>query len=159
MDIKETRLPGVGEKFKCHIEDKVHLVIIRHTTGKVELYLDDNPDQDNIKLFELSAEQAKTVGNLLADNKYVTEKEHVYAQLDKNSILEWYMLEKDNPLIGKTLKQINADDDILVQIIACKSEEHTTTTSLPDHFLKPKEMIIAVGSREDHNHFKKYLGE
>lgn len=158
MEIRESVLPGVGKKFIISLNDTTDLIIVIHNTGRREVFLDKNKEEDNVKLFTLSDQQARVVGTILEGAYFqpvVTEDKS--APMDDQTIIEWYMMESGNRLTGRSLNQINADDEIDIQVIACKEDGKSTTTSEQETVLEIGDTIIVVGSKEQHDRFKQYI--
>jgi hypothetical protein len=65
IEVRETRLPGVGKKFtmRTHLGEDVCAVV--HIDGRRELYYRPDPDEDADAVIVLSDEEAHELGAIL----------------------------------------------------------------------------------------------
>ena len=73
IEVRETRLPGVGKKFtmRTHLGEDVCAVV--HIDGRRELYYRPDPDEDADAVIVLSDEEAHELGAILGGVGYRPE--------------------------------------------------------------------------------------
>jgi len=75
MDFKEADLPGIGKNSlsKHHIIKILRIII--HFTGKREIFIYENEDEDAIYDLELSEDDASLIGSILMGTYFKPEQE------------------------------------------------------------------------------------
>ncbi len=138
MDVTESDLPGVGKKHEVNIGGGQQLVIVTHNSGKREVFRRASADSDSEKLFELTDKLARQVGTLLEGAYFQpVETSHVETLLSEGTLLEWYAVEADSPLVGETLAGANVGQRTGVTVVAIQrgddvSPGPTSTVEIED---------------------------
>src|SRR6202795_4736919 len=104
VDLRETRLPGVGTKFTFRLDDGGRLAVIQHNDGKRELYYfphaGDEEPQAVIRLDDDEPRQlGAVIGGAYERPKIVEDLELALGELT----IEWLPVPDDSPLGGQTL--------------------------------------------------------
>ncbi len=150
MPITETDLPGVGKKYEIDIDFKDRrLVIVTHNTGKREVYLREDRDADSEKLFELSDRLARTVGTILEGAYFQPVASGTRATtLGSNTQIEWFDVATDASLVGRTLSEILANEDIDVAVTAIQRGEDVIPASEPTTVIEAGDTVVVVGTTD-----------
>src|SRR5215467_12245792 len=104
LDLRETRLPGVGTKFTLRLDAGGRLAVILHNDGKRELYFFKSGDDEEPRaVIVLDDDEARQLGAVIGGAyerpKIVDDLEMALGELQ----IEWIPVPDDSPLIGKTL--------------------------------------------------------
>src|SRR5919201_4843152 len=106
VDLRETRLPGVGVKYTIRTAQGGRLAVIQHNDGQREIYFyrraqDDEPTS----VIELNDEEARQLGVIIGGAyerpKIVDDLEMALGELK----IEWIPVPDDSPWIGKSLAE------------------------------------------------------
>ncbi|MFC7077108.1 cation:proton antiporter regulatory subunit [Haloarcula halophila] len=158
MDISESDLPGVGKKHEIEIGGDKRLVIVTHNTGKRQLFLKDGSDADSEELFELSDQLARTVGTILEGAYFQpVASESVETMLAEGTLLEWYAIGDDSPLVGETLRSADVANRTGVTVVAIQREDEVLSDTLAETELRAGDTLVAVGDRESCDQFEDLL--
>src|SRR5438128_360937 len=65
VELRETRLPGVGTKFSIQLDHGNRLAVILHNDGKRELYYFRGDDEDPRAVITLDDDEARQLGAVL----------------------------------------------------------------------------------------------
>ncbi len=147
MKIKETDLPGIGKKYGVLLKSGKELVIIIHNTGRREVYLME--DEEPSCFIELTDEEAKELGFLLAGATYqpvATEKMEMILQ---QVVMEWVKVQESSNFVNKTIAELEIRRKTGVSIIAIEREGKVIPS--PDPYkeqIKAGDTLIAVGTRQ-----------
>src|SRR5919109_4007383 len=123
IDLRETRLPGIGVKYAFTTARGARLVVILHNDGEREIYWyrrggDDEPRA----VIELHDDEARELGALLGGAferpKIVEDLEMALGEL----LIEWIKVPDTSPAIGKTLADIAFRAKTGVTVIAILRE-------------------------------------
>jgi TrkA domain protein len=103
IEVRETRLPGVGKKFtmRTHLGEDVCAVV--HIDGRRELYYRPDPDEDADAVIVLSDEEAHELGAILGGVVYRPELLDKLEIALKDLAIDWLEIPPDSPLVGLTV--------------------------------------------------------
>src|SRR5215207_289237 len=102
VDLRETRLPGVGTKFTFRLDDGGRLAVILHNDGPRELYFFRHAGDDEPKaVIRLDDDEARQLGAVIGGAyerpKIVEDLEMALGEL----LIEWEAVPDTSPWIGK----------------------------------------------------------
>ncbi len=159
MPITESDLPGVGKKFEVDLEaDGETLVIVVHNTGKREVYVKPDEGADSEQVFELSDQLARKVGSILEGAYFQPiQTEERATTLGNGTIIEWFDVEGGATLEGETIGDILENERINAAIVAVQRGEEAIPASSPDKQLRADDTVVAVGTNDDLEAFKRLL--
>ncbi|WP_284010134.1 cation:proton antiporter regulatory subunit [Haloarcula pelagica] len=158
MEITESDLPGVGKKHEIEIGGGQRLVIVTHNTGKRQLFLKEGPDADSEELFELSDKLARTVGTVLEGAYFQpVASEKVETMLTEGTLLEWYGIEADSPLVGETLRSADVGQRTGVTVVAVQREDEVLSDTLAETEIRAGDTLVVVGDRDSCDQFEALL--
>jgi len=158
MDVTESDLPGVGKKHEVAIGDGQQLVIVTHNTGKREMYLKPDSDADSEKLVELSDRLARTVGTILEGAYFQpVESDDVETMLSEGTLLEWYAVDEDSPLVGETLASAEVGQQTGVTVVAIQRDGEVISGPTRNTVVQAGDTLVVVGDRESCEGFELLL--
>lgn len=158
MDVTESDLPGVGKKHEVDIGGGQQLVVVTHNTGTRELYLKESADADSEKLVELSDRMARMVGTILEGAYFQpVESNHVETMLSEGTLLEWYAVEDDSPLVGETLAGADIGQRTGVTVVAIQRGEDVIAAPTSAAEIEAGDTIVVIGERDNCERFEKLL--
>ena len=149
MRIKETDLPGVGKKYVIELESGGELTLIIHNTGRRELYLIEEDEEEPACVFSLNEEEARELGFLLAGTTYQTVSTEKMELLMKEIVMEWVKVGENSNFIDKTIADLQIRRRTGVSIIAIIRDGKMIPS--PDPYrekIQAGDTLIVVGTRE-----------
>ena len=158
VDLRETRLPGVGVKYGFRLAGGGRLAIILHNDGKRELYwFRHADDEDPRAVIALDDDEARQVGAELGGAyerpKIVEDLELALGELS----IEWVSVPDTSPAIGRTLADCRFRARTGVTIIAILREPEPVSGAQPDDVIKQGDTIVAVGKAGQFAEFRRLL--
>lgn len=154
MDVSETDLPGVGKRFELDVGGGETAVIVVHNTGRREVFVRPDPGADAELLLDLTDQQARIVGSILEGAYFQpVETDTTATTIGDNVLLEWYTLEADAPLVGKSIKEANVRGETGATIAAIERGGEVIQSPDPDWVFEADDQLIVVGTREHHEQF------
>jgi TrkA domain protein len=158
MDVSETDLPGVGKRFEIAIGGGETVVVIVHNTGRRELFLRPEPDADAKELLDLDNHEARVVGSILEGAYFQpVATDLTETTIGDNMILEWYTLDPDSPLTGKSLESADVRTVTGATVAAVVRDDEAIQSPDPQRVFKTGDQLIVVGTRENHETFDREL--
>ncbi len=159
MPVTETDLPGVGKKFTVDLEDDTKLIVVIHNSGKREVFLDDDPEEDNDKLFEVSDRLSRIVGSILEGAYFQPiATGDIETMLDEDTLIEWVKVPADSSSAGKTLKELDLRAETEAAVVAIKrGDDNVITGPGPDDTVEADDVLVVVCSPESYEEFLEYI--
>lgn len=150
MTVYESDLPGVGKKFEIELDDGERLVVVIHNTGKRELFHKSDADADGEKVVELSDRLAQTVGSIIEGGHFQpVESDTVRTMLADGTLLEWYNVDADTDLVGRTLADARVREQTGVSVVAIQRDDELLPSPGPDSTIEAGDTLVVIGSQAD----------
>ncbi len=157
MEIRETDLPGIGKKYSMNLREGRELVLVIYNTGKREIYLME--EEETSCIFELTEEEARELGFLLAGALYQTIKADKMELILKEVVMEWVRIEAGSNFINKSIADLQIRRTTGVSVIAIERKGRIIPS--PDPYKEKIELgdiLIVVGTRMQINHLLELCG-
>jgi len=160
VDLRETRLPGVGVKYAFRTAMGGRVSVILHNDGDRELYFyrrasDDEPTA----VIELHDDEARQLGAVLGGAyerpKIVEELEMALGELT----IEWVAVQPASPAIGKSLAECAFRRRTGVTVIAILREPEPISGAQPDDVIQEGDTLVVVGKAGQYAAFRRLLAE
>jgi TrkA domain protein len=160
VDLRETRLPGVGFKFAFRTAQGGRLSVILHNDGQREIYFYRRADDDEpTAVIALHDDEARQLGAILGGAyerpKIVEELELALGELQ----IEWIPVPDTSPAIGRTLADCGLRAKTGVTVIAILREPEPVSGAQPDDFIQKGDTLVAVGKAGQFSEFRRLLAE
>jgi TrkA domain protein len=160
VDLRETRLPGVGTKYTFRTAQGGLVAVILHVDGQREIYYyaragDDEPTT----VIELHDDEARQLGAVIGGAyerpKIVEELEMALGELQ----IEWIPVPDTSPAIGLTLAECGLRARTGVTVIAILREPEPVSGAQPGDVIKEGDTLVAVGKAGQFSEFRRLLRE
>lgn len=160
VDLKETRLPGVGVKYGFRMSEGGRLAIVLHNDGVREIYFFRHEhDEEPSAVIRLDDDEARQLGAVVGGAyerpKIVEDLELALGELT----IEWVQVPDDSPLIGKTLAECGFRAKTGITVIAILREPEPVTGAQPDDMVERGDTLVTVGKLGQYPAFRKLLAE
>ncbi len=158
VDLRETRLPGIGTKFTFELDHGGRLAVILHNDGKRELYYFRHAtDEEPRAVIALDDDEARQLGAVVGGAyerpKIVEELEMALGEL----LIEWEPVPDASPWIGKTLAEVGFRARTGVTVIAILREPEPVTGAQPNDVLQRGDTLVTVGKAGQYAAFRRLL--
>ncbi len=147
MKIREVDLPGLGKKYAVSLKSGEEIVIVIHNTGKREIYIME--DEESRCSIELTDDEAKEIGFILAGAKYETVSTEKMELIMKDIVMEWIKVKENSKLINRTISELEIRRRTGASIIAI--ERGGKIIPNPDPYtekIQLGDIVIVVGTRQ-----------
>jgi TrkA domain protein len=146
MNITETDLPGVGKKHEIELRSDEIAVVVTYNTGKRELLKKENEDADTEKLFNLTDQEARTLGTVLEGAYFQPVKSgDVETILADGNVIEWIEVPDDSQIIGE---RVGDQTGKAVTAIAIQRDGELLTGEPPATTFQNGDVVVVVGSAD-----------
>jgi len=159
IDLRETRLPGIGVKYAFTTARGARLVVILHNDGEREVYWYRRSDDEPRAVIELHDDEARELGALLGGAferpKIVEDLEMALGEL----LIEWIPVPEGSPAVGRTLADCAFRARTGITIIAILRDPEPVTGAQPHDVIEAGDTLVTVGKAGQYSAFRKLLGE
>jgi len=160
VELKQTRLPGVGTKFSFRTAHGSRVAVIQHLDGSRELYVFARADDDEpCAVLLLEDDEARQLGAVLGGAyerpKVVEDLEMAFGEL----AIEWVPVPDSSPAIGKTLAECGFRARTGITIIAILREPEPVTGAQPSDVVQRDDTLVTVGKLGQYPAFRRLLAE
>jgi TrkA domain protein len=160
IDLRETRLPGIGSKFTLRLDSGGRLAVILHNDGKRELYYYRHGNADEpTAVITLDDDEARQLGAVIGGAyerpKIVEDLEMALGELQ----IEWISVPDSSPAIGLTLADARLRARTGVTVIAILREPEPVSGAQPGDTVERGDTLVAVGKAGQFRAFRQILRE
>ena len=160
VDLRETRLPGVGVKYGFRTAQGGRLAVILHNEGLREIYYFRHADdEDPAAVIQLEDDEARQIGAVIGGAydrpKIVEDLEMAFGEL----AIEWVPVPDTSPAIGKTLAECGFRQRTGITIIAILREPEPVAGAQPGDVVQKGDTLVTVGKAGQYGPFRRLLRE
>jgi TrkA domain protein len=160
IELRETRLPGVGVKYSAATAHGGRIAVILHNEGLREIYYFRHAgDEDPTAVIQLEDDEARQLGAVISGAyerpKIVEELEMAFGEL----AIEWVPVPDGSPAIGKTLAECGFRARTGITIIAILREPEPVAGAQPGDVVQKGDTLVTVGKLGQYPAFRKLLAE
>jgi TrkA domain protein len=160
LELKETRLPGVGVKWSMTLASGTRITVIQHNDGDREIYVHRRAgDEDPAAVVELHDDEARQLGAVLGGAyerpKIVEDLEMALGEFQ----IEWIKVPSGSWVHGRTLSDVAFRKRTGVTVIAILRESESIAGAQPDDVILDGDTIVVVGKAGQFSAVKRLLAE
>jgi TrkA domain protein len=162
IDVRETRLPGIGVRYEFKTMRGGRLAVIHHNDGSREIYLFRRGDAEPREVIQLTEGEGRQLAAVLGGpyerTKIIEDLEMAIGELGDLAI-EWVPVPEGSHAIGKSLAECGFRAKTGITVIAILREPEPVTGAQPHDVVQRGDTLITVGKRGQYSAFRKLLEE
>ncbi len=158
LEVRETRLPGVGTKFTLRTGRGEKISAIVHLDGMREVYHYEDPD-DSPHVITLNDEEARQLAAIIGGMVYRPQLVEDLEVALKDLVMEWIELPPTSPLVGLTVATCRIRSTTGATIVAILRESGSLATPHPDEVLRADDVLVVIGRPESFEDIKRLVAE
>lgn len=155
--VVEQALPGIGHRYELRSADGGRAVVVVHHSGRRDLYVFAEGDQEPRAVTTLSDAQARTLGAILGGAYFkpaiVEEIEAVIGGL----LIDWVTLEPGARGAGRTIAELEIRRQTGITIAAILRDQVPRIAPDPAERLEPGDQLVVIGRQEDLPRFRRHV--
>ena len=160
IELRETRLPGVGVKYSFTTAHGGRIAVILHTDGTREIYFFEHTQDDEPRgVIQLEDDEARQLGAVIGGAyerpKIVEDLEMAIGEL----AIEWVPVPNTSPAIGKTLAECGFRARTGITIIAILREPEPVAGAQPSDVIRRGDTLVTVGKLGQYAAFRRLLAQ
>lgn len=159
LEVKEADLPAIGKKFTVETESEETVVIIMRLTGEREVYRFLKGKEEPESVTNLTEEEARTIGNILAGAYFEPVHEKAVELVMKQLSMEWIKVEEDSPLANKTIGEVGIRKKTGVSVVSILRDAKYIPNPLPSEAMHVGDTLVVLGSSEQMKKFLSFIGK
>jgi TrkA domain protein len=160
MAFRETDLPGVGKRYTLELEEGGELTLIIHNTGRRELYIIEEEEEEPTCVISLTEEEAKELGFLLAGTTYQPVAPERMEVILKEMVMEWVKVDEGSRIAKRTIAEAQIRKRTGASIVAIiRGEEMIVSPDPYQATIEPGDVLVVVGTRQHIKNFLDYCGK
>jgi len=157
VDLRETRLPGIGVKYVFRTTRGARIAVILHNDGNREVYYHGPGDDEPRAVIELHDDEARQLGAVIGGAyerpKIVEDLEMALGELT----IEWVPVQDGSPWIGKSLAESAFRAKTGITVIAILREPEPISGAQPHDTIQRGDTLVTVGKARDYRAFRELL--
>jgi TrkA domain protein len=157
MEVKETRLPGVGTKFAMRTARGERLVAIVHLDGMREV--SHTVGDQEAHTITLNDEEARQLGAILVGAVYRPQLVDDLELAVRDLVLEWVAILPESPLVGLTVATCRIRSTTGATIVAILRDEDSVAVPHPEEVLRAGDTLVVVGKPETMGQVRRLAAE
>jgi TrkA domain protein len=159
MELRETRLPGVGLRHDFTTSAGRQLGVIAHRTGRRDLIVYDRRDPDTAQeVIRLTAEESDTLAELLGSARVSVSERLAALQQVEGLAIDWLPILPSSPYAGGTIADTQARTRTGVSIVAVLHNGTATPAPQPDFRFRVGDTLVVVGTTTGIKTLSRLLG-
>ncbi|NPA40792.1 MAG: cation:proton antiporter regulatory subunit [Aquificae bacterium] len=160
MQFRETDLPGVGKRYTLELEDGGELTLIIHNTGRRELYIIEDDEEEPTCVISLTEDEAKELGFLLAGTTYQPVAPEKMELIMKEMVMEWVKVGKGASFANKTIAEAQIRKKTGASIVAIiRGKDMLVNPEPATTKILPGDILVVAGTRSQLKNFLQYCGD
>jgi K+:H+ antiporter subunit KhtT len=159
LDVRETRLPGVGSKFTLRTAKGEKVCAVVHVDGMRELYHSPNGDDEEPCVIELNDEEARQIGAILVGAVYRPQLVQDLEMTLQDVVIEWIPLPPDSPVVGLTVATCRIRSTTGATIVAILRDSGSMAMPHPDEVLQAGDTLVVIGRPESFAAIRRLVSE
>ena len=150
VKIRESELPGIGQKFEIITRSDEKLVIVIHDDGRRELYHYDSDHEDVISSVTLNDQEARQLASILGGMVYKPQALETIEMSLGDLVIEWFKVERGSKAIDKTIGALDIRNLYNVTVIAhSKKGKKQLNNPGPESIIEAGDTLVISGERKD----------
>ena len=159
LEVRETRLPGVGKKFTMRTARGGDVCAVVHLDGRRELYYRDDPDEEPDAVIVMTDEEARQLGSILSGAVYRPEMvEHLEVAL-RDLAIEWVDIPADSALVGRTVATCRVRRETGGTVVAIIRPGGALAMPHPDEVIRTGDTLVVLGRPDAFSEISRLVAE
>lgn len=152
MNVKTTRLPGIGQKISIITAENDMIVIIVHHNGKRGLYFFDDADDDQPDFsITLNSDETREIGAQLLGAIYQPADAAKMKMFHHQINIEWLDLAEASQLAHKTIAESRVRELTGASVVGLVKGDEVIAAPEADAIMEPGDTLICIGKQEQND--------
>jgi TrkA domain protein len=146
--IEEDDLPGIGRRFTFPLPDDGQLCVVIHHTGRRDLYLTPDPDEDTAVL-SIEDDEARRIGAVIAGSYFTPAAVRQVEAVIGGLLIDWVRVRDDSAIAGQSIAAAAVRQKTRMTVAAIVRGEESIVAPEPDEVVSAGDQLVVMGRPED----------
>jgi TrkA domain protein len=166
MRVRETQVPGVGDRFVVEFDDEEsqegeegeppRLTVLVHNDGRREVFWRPDADADAEELFAVDERDARRLGEIL-DGSYFEPVDSEVVDALENAVVEWVEVPAGSPMVGRTIGEAGVRTATGATVLAAQRGRRTVSTPGAEFRVEAGDVLVVAGGAAAQRAFESLL--
>lgn len=149
MEIFETQLPGVGQRYQITFPDGGVFTIVVHNDGTRSVFWRDDPGADGEELFRTNERDAKKIAEIFEGIFFNPVSDDLDDALS-GARVKWVAIPEDSPVVGQAIGDVGIRAQTGISVLAIERGDQTIANPTPNTQILADDIIVVVGDDDAH---------
>ncbi len=146
--VQEDELPGIGRRFTFALPDEGQLCVVIHHSGRRDLYVTPDPDDDTTVL-SMEDDEARRIGAVIAGSYFTPAAVRQVEAVIGGLLIDWVRVRDDSALAGRSLADAGIRQQSRMTVAAVVRDDESIVSPEPDEVIRPGDQLVVMGRPED----------
>lgn len=150
MKIRESELPGIGQKFEIITRNNEKIVIVIHDDGRREIYHFGTDHEESISSVIFNDSESRQIAAIIGGMVYKPQALETIEMALEGLAIEWFKVEPGAKAIGQTIGDIDIRSNYNVTVIAILQRNMRKQLSPgPESVIESGDTLVISGERKE----------
>jgi TrkA domain protein len=149
-EVAEQELPGIGRRYDLDHLDGGRITVVIHHSGRRDLYLLPEGDDEPNAVLTLTDHQARALGAILGGAYFKPAVVEEIEAVIGNLLIDWVTLPATSPAVGHTIGDLGIRTHTRMTVVAIvRGGAPAMVAPEPTEALQAGDQLVVAGRRED----------
>jgi len=146
--VQEDELPGIGRRFTFPLADDGQLCVVIHHTGRRDLYLTPDPDEDTTVL-SIEDDEARRIGAVIAGSYFTPAAVRQVEAVIGGLLIDWVTVRAESAIAGQSIAAAAVRQKTKMTVAAIVRGDESIVSPEPDEVVRAGDQLVVMGRPED----------
>ncbi len=146
--VQEDELPGIGRRFTFPLPDDGQLCVVIHHTGRRDLYVTPDPDEDTA-VVSIEDDEARRIGAVIAGAYFTPAAVRQVEAVIGGLLIDWVTVRAESALAGQSIAAAGVRQRTRMTVAAIVRGDESIVAPEPDEVLSAGDQVVVMGRPED----------
>lgn len=146
--VQEDELPGIGRRFTFPLADDGQLCVVIHHTGRRDLYVTPDPDEDTA-VVSIEDDEARRIGAVIAGSYFTPAAVRQVEAVIGGLLIDWVTVREGSAIAGRSIAEAGVRQASRMTVAAIVRGEESIVSPEPDEVVAPGDQLVVMGRPED----------
>ena len=146
--VQEDELPGIGRRFTFPLADDGRLCVVIHHTGRRDLYLTPDPDEDTTVL-SIEDDEARRIGAVIAGSYFTPAAVRQVEAVIGGLLIDWVTVRAESAIAGQSIAAAAVRQKTKMTVAAIVRGDESIVSPEPDEVVRAGDQLVVMGRPED----------
>lgn len=146
--VQEDDLPGIGRRFTFALPDEGQFCVVIHHTGRRDLYVTPDPDEDTAVL-SIEDDEARRIGAVIAGSYFTPAAVRQVEAVIGGLLIDWVTVRDESAIAGQSIAAAAVRQKTRMTVAAIVRGKESIVSPEPDEVVAVGDQLVVMGRPED----------